>query len=50
MTEPCRLCGKPVLHEVLNLGRQPLANKDPTQAQLASEDFFPLAVYFCTNC
>jgi methylation protein EvaC len=34
----------------LDLGRQPLANKYPTQAQFESEDFFPLAVYFCTNC
>jgi SAM-dependent methyltransferase len=50
MIEPCRLCGEQALHEFLNLGRQPLANKYPTQAQFASEDFFPLAVYFCTHC
>jgi len=50
MTQNCHLCGKPALHEFLNLGRQPLANKYPTQAQFASEDFFPLAVFFCTHC
>jgi SAM-dependent methyltransferase len=50
MTKHCHLCGQPALHEFLNLGRQPLANKYPTQAQFASEDFFPLAVYFCTHC
>lgn len=46
----CQLCGEPHLHEFLNLGRQPLANKYPTQAQFAAEDFFPLAVLFCQRC
>lgn len=46
----CQLCGEPHLHEFLNLGRQPLANKYPTQAQFAGEDFFPLAVLFCQRC
>jgi methylation protein EvaC len=50
MIEQCQLCGQPTLREFLNLGRQPLANKYPNQAQFASEDFFPLAVYFCTDC
>jgi len=50
MTEQCRLCGERALHEFLDLGRQPLANKYPIAAQFASEDFFPLAVYFCTHC
>jgi methylation protein EvaC len=50
MTEHCRLCGEPALHQFLDLGRQPLANKYPVQAQFESEDFFPLAVYFCTHC
>jgi methylation protein EvaC len=50
MTNRCYLCGESALHEFLDLGRQPLANKYPVQAQFASEDFFPLAVYFCTNC
>jgi SAM-dependent methyltransferase len=38
------------LHEFLNLGQQPLANKYPLLAQFTSEDFFPLAVYFCAHC
>lgn len=46
----CRLCNEPALREFLDLGRQPLANKYPIQSQFASEDFFQLAVYFCTNC
>ena len=50
MIERCHLCGQPALHEFINLGRQPLANKYPTQTQFASEDFFPLAVYLCTHC
>ena len=50
MIDQCQLCGQPTLREFLNLGRQPLANKYPNQAQLASEEFFPLAVYFCTHC
>ena len=50
MTEQCRLCGEHALHEFLDLGRQPLANKYPNATQFASEDFFPLAVYFCTHC
>jgi methylation protein EvaC len=50
MIEHCRLCGESALREFLDLGRQPLANKYPTQPQFASEEFFPLAVYFCTNC
>jgi methylation protein EvaC len=50
MIKQCHLCGQPALHELLNLGSQPLANKYPTQDQFASEDFFPLAVYFCCDC
>jgi SAM-dependent methyltransferase len=46
----CHLCGEQALHEFLDLGQQPLANKYPVEAQFASEDFFPLAVYFCANC
>ncbi|MBX9778441.1 MAG: class I SAM-dependent methyltransferase [Xanthobacteraceae bacterium] len=46
----CHLCRHDGLVEFLNLGKQPLANKYPTQAQFESEDFFPLATLFCTNC
>jgi SAM-dependent methyltransferase len=46
----CHLCRHDGLVEFLNLGKQPLANKYPTEAQFDSEDFFPLATLFCTNC
>jgi SAM-dependent methyltransferase len=46
----CQLCGHDHLVEILNLGRQPLANKYPTAAQLEAEEFFPLAVLFCSRC
>jgi methylation protein EvaC len=46
----CRLCGEPSAIEFLNLGQQPLANKYPTQAEFAAEDFFPLQVFFCPTC
>jgi SAM-dependent methyltransferase len=32
------------------LGNQPLANKYPTEAQFKTEEFFPLAIFFCTRC
>ena len=36
--------------EFLDLGMQPLANKYPTTAEFATEDFFPLTILFCTHC
>jgi len=46
----CQLCASDHTVEFLDLGRQPLANKYPVASQFATEDFFPLAVYFCTRC
>lgn len=46
----CHLCYKDSLVEFLNLGKQPLANKYPKEADFRTEDFFPLSVLFCTNC
>src|SRR5262245_3796890 len=46
----CQLCGHEHPIEFLNLGQQPLANKYPTEAGFATEDFFPLAVFFCKQC
>ena len=46
----CFLCHNETAVEFLNLGNQPLANKYPTEDQFATEDFFPLAIYFCTTC
>lgn len=36
--------------EFLDLGKQPLANKYPTEAQFETEDFFQLSVFFCPHC
>jgi SAM-dependent methyltransferase len=41
-------CEEPI--EFLNLGNQPLANKYPVESQFASEEFFPLNVFFCPRC
>lgn len=50
MSMTCKLCGRVDVVELLNLGKQPLANKYPTKEQFAMEDFFPLSTYFCTRC
>jgi methylation protein EvaC len=46
----CLLCASHHPVEFLNLGMQPLANKYPTEAQFATEDFFSLAMLFCQTC
>lgn len=46
----CQLCGLADLVEFLDLGKQPLANKYPTEAQFQTERFFPLVMCFCSNC
>ncbi len=46
----CDLCREETSVQFLDLGKQPLANKYPTQDMFATEDFFPLQVFFCTNC
>ncbi len=46
----CHLCEKDTAVEFLNLGKQPLANKYPLETEFKTEDFFPLTVFFCTNC
>lgn len=46
----CRLCYQDEAVEFLNLGSQPLANKYPVEAEFKTEDFFPLAMFFCTRC
>ena len=45
----CALCLKETSVSFLDLGMQPLANKYPREEDFAKEDFFPMAVYFCTN-
>ncbi len=47
----CRACGGRSLRAFLSLGPSPLANaflRSP--AEFAAEAFFPLDVYFCTDC
>lgn len=47
----CRVCTKNTLKKVLTLGPTPLANAFLTKQQVnTSEKFYPLDVYFCTNC
>lgn len=47
----CLICKEDKSSEFLNLGKQPLANKYPeNQEKFKTEDFFPLSVFFCSNC
>lgn len=46
----CRLCHDTHLLEFLDLGDQPLANKYPTEDEFATEDFFPVKVFYCPAC
>jgi len=47
----CRVCGSEKLHKFLSLGPTPLANSVLRKNQLDNaEDFYPLDVYFCSNC
>ena len=47
----CRVCGSEKLHKFLSLGPTPLANSFLRKNQLNNaEDFYPLDVYFCSNC
>lgn len=47
----CRLCKSRKLKKILDLGKTPPANSFLKKSQLKDkEDFFPLAVNFCTDC
>lgn len=46
----CHLCNQDTTVEFLNLGKQPLANKYPTEKDFQTEDFFPLTIFFCEHC
>jgi SAM-dependent methyltransferase len=47
----CRSCGGKALVPVLDLGTTPLANRLPTEAELAlPEPAFPLRLVFCPGC
>jgi SAM-dependent methyltransferase len=48
---PCRSCARPGLHEIIDLGRLPLANALLTREQLGEpEQRFPLQLFFCPQC
>ncbi len=47
----CYLCHSNKATLFLDLGKQPLANKYPqSEKEFKKEDFFPLKVFFCTEC
>ncbi|MEK7129872.1 MAG: hypothetical protein AAB803_02520, partial [Patescibacteria group bacterium] len=46
----CHICKNATAEMFLDLGLQPLANKYPRETDFASEDFFPMKVFFCTTC
>ncbi|MBI4120942.1 MAG: class I SAM-dependent methyltransferase [Parcubacteria group bacterium] len=46
----CTLCSNNKAASFLDLGKQPLANKYPTEEMIKTEDFFPLVVFFCPEC
>src|SRR3989339_2072569 len=49
--ESCRVCQGKNLSKVLTLGPTPLANAFLSKQQVESEElFFPLDVYFCSDC
>jgi SAM-dependent methyltransferase len=51
MTHPCRHCGSPLDHTVIDLGHQPPSNSYLTAEQLARPEItYPLQVYVCTEC
>ena len=47
----CRICNSENLSEVINLGKQPLANKYPkNKLEIIKEKKFRLKLLFCRNC
>lgn len=46
----CRVCGSKELHKFLSLGPTPLANNFLRKDQIGLESYYPLDVYFCSNC
>jgi SAM-dependent methyltransferase len=48
---PCRHCGSPLQHPVIDLGHQPLSNAYLRPEQLALPEItYPLQVFACTSC
>jgi len=50
-TLPCRFCGSPLEHTLVDLGVSPLANSYLTEERLNQmEPFFPLRAFVCGSC
>ena len=48
---PCRFCGTPLEHRVVDLGMSPLCESYiPPERLDAMEPFYPLNVWVCSNC
>ncbi|MEA5474671.1 class I SAM-dependent methyltransferase [Synechococcus sp. CCY9201] len=51
MPHPCRHCGSPLTHEVIDLGHQPPSNAYLTPDQLTLPELtYPLQVFVCSHC
>lgn len=46
----CRVCDSTELEPVLDLGNQPWCNHFLTKAEIGKEPFYPLRLFFCTQC
>ncbi len=47
----CKICNSKEISEVINLGKQPLANKYPkNKLEIINEKKFTLKILFCKNC
>lgn len=46
----CRVCGKPNLSTVLDLGMQPWGNHFLKKEEIGREPFYPLHVVYCKDC
>jgi SAM-dependent methyltransferase len=50
-TSPCRICGAPLKHSVLDLGMSPLCESFLTSEELdQAEHYYPLHIYLCSEC
>ena len=52
MSANCRYCQSPLALELIDLGKQPLANSylEPSSAAIASEPRYPLRIMVCETC
>jgi len=50
MSFMCRVCDSTALEPVLDLGDQPWCNHFLTKDKIGKEPFYPLRLFFCTEC